>query len=132
MQKLMVTHETPARSAPPAEFGTVGMTSGDQVEPSHNSAVVAGIELSYPFPTAMQNTEVTHETPWSPFAAFGVAVVGIVVQFDALTCAGAVSAWEFAAPPALPPVRASGRAVSATAKPSVTIRTTDRIPNPNS
>jgi hypothetical protein len=78
----------------------------------------------------MQNTEVTHETPWSAFVAFGVAVVGIVVQFDALTCAGVVSAWELAAPTALPPVSMSGNAASAIAKPTVNTRTTERIPTP--
>jgi hypothetical protein len=109
------------------------MTSGDQVEPFHNSAVVAGVERSYPFPTAMQNTEVTHETPWSAFVAFGVAVVGIVVQFDALTCAGAVSAsWALAAPTVLPPVSMSGNAAIAIAKPTVNTRTTERIPTPGS
>jgi hypothetical protein len=38
----------------------------------------------------MQNTEDTHETPVSVFVGVAAAVVGIVAQLDALTCAGAV------------------------------------------
>jgi hypothetical protein len=45
----------------------------------------------------MQKTEVTQETPVSALVAFGVAVVGIVDQLDALTCAGALKAWGVAA-----------------------------------
>jgi hypothetical protein len=111
-------------------LGTVGIVRGDQVEPFQTSAAVAGAARKKPFPTAMQKTAVTQERFVSLFVVLGVAVVGIVVQLDALTCAGAVSAWEFAAPTALPPVSMSGNVANAIAKPTVNTRTTERIPTP--
>jgi hypothetical protein len=106
------------------------MVRGDQVEPFQTSAAVAAVGRKKPFPTAMQKTAVTQETSVSLFVALAVAVVAIVVQFDALTCAGAVSAWELAAPTALPPVSTSGNAANDIAKPTVTTLTAERIPTP--
>jgi hypothetical protein len=108
-------------------FVTVGIASGDQVEPFHASAVVAFEPGQLLLPTAMQKTELTHETPVSAFVVFAVAVVGMVVQLEALTCAGAVRACGLAAPTGLPSVSTSGSADSATANPAVTTRTADRM-----
>ncbi len=77
----------------------------------------------------MQNTDVTHETPVSVFAALAVAVVGIVVQCEALTWAGAVRACgRAAAPAALPSMSDNGSAINTTANPAVRTRTVTRMP----
>jgi hypothetical protein len=89
-QNEVVTHETLKRTAsvPP---GTVGTVTGDHVAPFHDCAKLSLKELFSPAPTAIQNTDVTHETAPSWEAALGVVVVfGMTDQFDALTCAGTV------------------------------------------
>jgi len=108
-------------------FVTVGIASGDQVEPFQTSAVVAFAPGQPSLPTAMQKTELTHETLVSTFVAFAVAVVGMVVQFEAITCAGAVRACGLAPPTGPPSESTSGSAKIATANPAVTTRTADRM-----
>src|SRR5580700_11176259 len=117
MQNEVVTHET-STSTGSSVFATVGMVSADQVVPFHISPVVAPV-VSSKLPTARPKTEFTQETPESTLVEFGVAVVGIVDQFDALTCAGALSVWGVAACTALPSRRTSGSAAHATAIPAV-------------
>src|ERR1700728_4343293 len=108
MQNEVVTHET-STSTGSSVFATVGIVSADQVVPFQISPVVATV-VSSKLPTAKQKTELTQETPESTLVAFGVAVVGMVDQFDALTWAGALNAWGVAACTALPSRRSSGSA----------------------
>jgi hypothetical protein len=99
MQKEVVTQEIPLRLVAVAE-GTVGRGSSDQVVPFHSWAKPPA-PSSVMSPTAMQKTDVTHETRlanWSELVA--VAVFGIVDQVAAVTCAGTVNPWEVAAPAA--------------------------------
>ncbi|MGA2474087.1 MAG: hypothetical protein ABSG39_11410 [Acidimicrobiales bacterium] len=88
-QKLVITHETPLRYGAVA-FGTEGIGSDDQAEPFHSSASTAPFPGWLPLPTAMQKAEVTHETAASVFVAFAAVGLGMIVHFDALTCAGTV------------------------------------------
>jgi hypothetical protein len=72
-------------------LATVGIGSDVQVAPFQISAMVlTPISVCPPSPTAMQKTDVTHETPVSVFAELAVVGLAIRVQFDALTCAGTV------------------------------------------
>jgi len=123
-QKLVVTHETPLRYGEVA-FGTEGIGSDDQAEPFHSSATVAPFRGWSPLPTAMQKAEVTHETAASVFVAVAAVGLGMVVQFDALTCAGTVRPCGVAAWAAPEPRSAS--AISAAATPAVKIRTGARM-----
>ncbi len=108
--------------------GTVGDVIGDQVVPFQSSMFAASVFTLDPLPTATHQTEVTQETPAIPLVWFAVVLVlGIVVQFDALTVAGE----ERAAPATVPPPpMASGRAVSARAQPRAPKRSSERIATP--
>jgi len=70
--------------------GTVGTPTDIQVEPFHICAEAAW-SPKRPCPTAMHQVDVTHETlPVSLYVVGAVIEFGMVDQFDALTCAGAV------------------------------------------
>jgi hypothetical protein len=60
-QKFVLTHETEAREES-VELATVGMVRADQEAPFHSSAVAAPA----PLPTAMQKSDLTHDTLASP------------------------------------------------------------------
>ena len=93
--------------------GTVGDVIGDQVEPFQSSVFAASVFTVPPFPTATHHTDVTHDTLAIPLVWLAVVLVlGIVVQFDALTVAGEAPATS------VPPPIATGRAVRAMAQPT--------------
>ena len=106
--------------------GTVGDVIGDQVEPFQSSMFAASVLTLSPLPTATHQSDVTQETLVIPLVWFAVLLVlDIVVQFDALTCAGTVrpcgvAAWA-------PPEPRSASAMSGAATPAVRNRTGARI-----
>src|ERR1700722_1283777 len=108
--------------------GTVGDVNGVQVEPFQSSMFAASVFTFDPLPTTTHQAEVTQDTLAIPLVWFGVLLVlGIVVQFDALTVAGE----ERAAPATEPiPPMASGRAVRAGAQPRTPARSSERIAIP--
>jgi hypothetical protein len=113
-QKFVVRQESAVRYAPSAPV-TVGIGSEDHVAPFQISAIVSEPSCVWlPSPTAMQKTDVTHETPVSVLAELAVAGLAIVVQLEADTVAGTVSAAC-----ALPLDKASGRTPSAAAHTTV-------------
>ena len=88
--------------------GTVGEVIGDQVVPFQSSMFAASVVTVSPLPTATHQTDVTQDTPAIPLVWFAVVLVlGIVVQFDALTVAGEERAAPATDP--LPPMAAAGR-----------------------
>jgi hypothetical protein len=98
-----------------------------QVEPFQSCAVPTS-DPTMPPPTAIHQVDVTHETLPVRLVELGVVIVfGMVVQFDALTCAGAVRPWGVTAPPPADSRSVIGSASSATAKPAVKNRTATRI-----
>lgn len=69
--------------------GTVGDVIGDQVVPFQFSMFAASVFTLAPLPTATHQEEVTQETLAIPLVGLAVLLLlGIVVQFDALTVAG--------------------------------------------
>ncbi len=95
---------------------TVGDVTGDQVEPFQSSMFAPSALTLAPLLAAMHQVDVTQDTLLIPFVWLAVTfVLDLVVQVDALTCAGTVrpsgvAAW------ALPQPR-SASAVSAAAMP---------------
>src|SRR5580698_10686848 len=108
--------------------GTVGDVIGDQVEPFQSSMLAASVVTVSPLPTATHQVDVTQDALVIPLVWFAVVLVlGIVVQFDALTVAGE----ERAAPATDAPwLRASGRAVRARTQPRAPKRSSERIATP--
>ena len=103
------------------------MATDDQVAPFHISAVGAPLSLAFPLPTAMQNTDVTQETPVSVLPVLAEAGFGMADQFEALTCAGTVRPWGAVAPPPVASRSVIGNANNASAHPAVRKRIANRI-----
>jgi hypothetical protein len=107
--------------------GTVGTPTDVQVEPFHICAEAAASPKT-PCPTAMHQVDVTHETLPVPLLVVGeVTAFGIVDQFEALTCAGAVRPCGVVAPPPAASRSVIGSASNATAHPAVKRRVANRI-----